>query len=193
MKKQIAITSAVIFASSFIFAQTAKPKPPTAPATPFQFLGKTFEDCEKIVGKPLRIENPKGDERAFYRDYKATIPGVTKIELGREPQGAMDGPVRATVSRVTYYFPKGTAKTWKEAFVIIGLKSEGATQEDLGEIKRIEAPDFPKGWIQIQWTPSASTMTMPERYRHPNDDSLSFGGRMPTEQERQQISKPTPK
>ena len=177
--------SSLLSGAAFLFAvciSSAQPKATTAGPPPFSFLGKSFEECEKTVGKPVNVTDPKGDEKAFTRDYKP--PGskaLTRLQLFRGPDGAADRPVSPTVNGVTYYFPKGSVKTWQDAFGLLGLKTDGAKEEKVGSdgILRVQAPEFPQGWIIVQWTPSGSTMKMPEQYRRPNEDTLSFMGKFP--------------
>jgi len=93
--------------------------------TPSQFMGKSFEDCEKILGKPGLVVNPKGKDRGFHRYYKTEISGLTRIVLERLPAGSMKGPVPKTVNVVSYDFPRSTM-SYQEALSIIGIDSQKA-------------------------------------------------------------------
>ena len=88
--------------------------------------GKTYEECEKLLGKPTLVkdakENAPEGARASQRHFKSSIPGITAIVLARLPHGGPGGPVPPTVNGVTYHFPKGT--TWKKAFTLSGLNPD---------------------------------------------------------------------
>jgi hypothetical protein len=157
---------------------------------PSQLLGKTFEECEKILGKPSAVENPEGDRRSFARSYKLSTPGLAQVKIERVPQGSMTGKVSETVNWIWYYFPKGKTKTLGEAFTLLGIPTEGAM---IGRaMSKDRKPEDQKTWdtpltesdstsvfdVQNQfsaiWTSSAKSLERPLEYRNPEHDTLSF-------------------
>jgi hypothetical protein len=167
-----------------------------------QFLGKTFEECEKMLGQPTKIENPEGNRRSFSRSYKPSISSISQIKLERVPEGSMSGAVSETVNFVWYYFPKGTVKTMGECFKLTGAQFEGAYARVMksgtssGEFPDITAGDplsdaesirieaLP-GRLVANWTPAAKSLNRPPEYRHENEDTLSFQAQIgPTMRER---------
>jgi hypothetical protein len=123
-------------------AATPSPTQPVNPSgiSPANLLGKTFEECEMILGKPIAAEDPAGENRSFTRRYKPSQPGLSQITLVRQPQGSMNGPVPETVNGVTYCFPKGTMKTTGQAFKLIELGFAEAYEGFDKDIMGIQPP-----------------------------------------------------
>lgn len=93
---------------------------------PSQFIGKTFEECEKVLGPPVKEESAEGSRRALSRYYQAPLAGISRIRLLRVPPEGLVATVPETVNMVRYYFPKGEVKTLAEAFKRLGISTEGA-------------------------------------------------------------------
>jgi RNA polymerase sigma-70 factor (ECF subfamily) len=93
------------------------PTASTAPKidiSPKSFMGKSLEECEKLLGKPTTDLKEQ-----FAREYKPNVPGISRVRLQRIQ--------RATECLdVTYYFPKGTIRNIAAAFSAIGLVENGA-------------------------------------------------------------------
>lgn len=168
----------------FIFLLTACVSPvggqtqPAISIVPSQFQGKTFEECERILGKPLNIQDPppgaQFTDRSFIRTYASPIPGVAKIELFRAPEGGEDGPIPPTVNLVRYHFTKG--KTWRENAAIVGLGPNDLTVRERDATKPKDAAIIlrDKDGRVVLWSPSASTMKLREKMRNPDYDTLRF-------------------
>ena len=167
---------------------SAAPPSPVQPVnpsgiSPANLLGKTFEECERILGKPIAAEDPAGENRSFTRRYKPSEPGLSQITLVRQPQGSMNGPVPETVNGVTYGFPKGAMKTTGQAFKLIELGFAGAYEgfdkdlmgdEPLSPDSFVAFHGFP-GKFRAFWNPAVTSVKMPEGYRHLDEDWLSVG------------------
>lgn len=104
--------------------------------SPQNLLGKTMEECERVLGPPVSTETPNGDNRSISRKYKSPIPGCSLIKLARLPEGSTSGTVSATVNRVFYYFPKDTIKTFGQVCSKIGMTP--GDQEPLNESLHLE-------------------------------------------------------
>ena len=152
-------------------ATLAVGEPASTVIAPSQFLGKSFEHCERQIGKPLSVEEPNEQNRGIGRFYRTTTPGVAKVLLLRAPSGGPDGPVSDTVSIVMYYFPKGTLKTWQEAFAAVGVPSDWATvKSNRADQVRLEGKDG----FYIMWELAALSAKHPARFRDSNFDILTF-------------------
>ena len=174
--------------ASLSAATPPSPVQPVNPSgiSPANLLGKTFEECEMILGKPIAAEDPAGEKRSFTRRYKPSEPGLSQITLVRQPQGSMNGPVPETVNGVTYCFPKGTMKTTGQAFKLIELGFAGAYEGYDKDLMGDEplSPDsftafhgFP-GKFRAFWIPAATSAKEPESYRHLDEDRLSVGSQV---------------
>ena len=150
MKIQLAIITAAIFATSLVLGQTSKPKTATVSVAPEQFLGKTYEECQKILGKPTETNDPKDGKGPFERIYKSPVAGISKIKLERVPDGYKGGIVPTTINFIWYYFPEATSKDAAEALLGLASPSKG------------------------NWTTSAESLPMPPKYSHAGFNSLSF-------------------
>jgi hypothetical protein len=169
---------------------------------PASFLGKTFAQCEAMLGKPTQVQDPEGDARAYTREYKPAIPGLSRIKLQRVPEGSMQGPVPEGMNMLLYYFPKGTIKNLGEAFDKIGLSKEGAkisvsfstyklSKEEADGVRK-KASEMQKtatmsaaldeklgrsvrelaGGLEADWTSADASKTRPPEYQHPEEDVL---------------------
>ncbi|MBX7208812.1 MAG: hypothetical protein K1X78_10900 [Verrucomicrobiaceae bacterium] len=169
---------------------------------PVSWLGKTFEQCEAVLGKPEKVEEPDGQWRSFARYYKSSVPGISRIKLERLPEGSMSGPVPTTVNSVICYFPKGTLKTMGEVFAKLGLAKDGAkistgyssldaakaAAKARGPKEPNESWDDPlptepgisqsvsgiKGNLVAYWTSAESSKTRSPRFQHPDEDALKI-------------------
>ena len=180
---------------------------PSAALDPQRFFGKTFAECEVVLGKPASVMQPEGERRSHALIFSNPKPGVSQIKLERVPDGSIGGPVPDTGNFVWYYFPKGTVKTMGECFKLTDAKSEGAYSRvmksgtsagefpDIAEgdplsdtdIIRIEA--LP-GRFAATWTPAVKSLNRPSEYRHEKEDTLSFQAQIgPTTRERVQQMK----
>lgn len=166
---------------------------------PSDLLGKTFEQCEAMLGKPSRIEAPEGNRRSFDRYYKPAVPGIVQIKLRCLPVGSMTGQVAETVNSVWYYFRKGSLKAAGDCFALVGVSLEGVSNSSapFKDVAAADALSDAKGMmfdvaegLQAYWEPAASSLTKPEEYRHVNEDAISFQKRRgPTMKERQEQDK----
>ena len=180
-----------------VHAQTKK----SASVAPSQFLGKSFDECEKILGKPGLIANPEiANKRSEMRYYTANIPGITRIILRRVPEGSVasttPGPLPKTVKQASYQFPKGKVYSYtkqrnfeatlksliqptKNACKLIGVSAAGIVVAPYIVIDdgRILTPDELARWpgLFAFWIPADQSrdMKMPE-YRHESEDELAF-------------------
>jgi hypothetical protein len=117
--RQFAVPFSKLNAESVALAKELAGKtPPPAKSdaidiSPSRFVGKSFVEIEKEIGKPTAI-----DEKRFAREYSPLIPGISRIKLQRFSRATecMD---------VYYYFPKGTIRNFAEAFAAINLSTEG--------------------------------------------------------------------
>jgi hypothetical protein len=169
------------------------PPPPSATITPTgtgstispnNLIGKTFEECEIILGKPARVEDPEGERRSFARYYKPSAPGIVQIKLERLPEGSMAGPVSGTVNNVSYQYPKGTVKTVREAFKLAELSYQDSYSHDFKDLTGDEAlpsddsmpfQGVSAGKLNADWRPAAANAKMPERFRLADDDHFIVG------------------
>lgn len=168
---------------------TAEPNPKVSFA-PSQFLGKTIEECEKILGKPIASLEPKNGEGKSFRAYKSPLVGVTAIKLRRVPKNGL-GATPTTVNFVQYSYPKGSVKTLGEAFSLIGTSMEGASKLSSHDKRKPSADTSIPATIttigaevirihrvgaglMAIWQSSASTMREPEELREPDSDVLYF-------------------
>jgi len=190
-----AILPLLCFTASFALAETPTPHAPTA------FLGKTYADCEKLLGAPVKSSTPTdGGRPVFSREYKSPVPGVTRIELVRMPEGGMSNPPPQTVNSITYFFPKGEQKTLKSMISLLGLETgigkisiSGLSREAIkaavesGNMKLLQAGwDDPlpsdgqtsrsisgmPGGLAASLTLAANSLKMSPRYQHPDEDAL---------------------
>lgn len=139
---------------------------------PGQFLGKTIEECEKILGPPgysagVGTGNYKDHgNMAQIRYYKS--PGLTRLVLMRlvdesiplaaDPEKRL---LRPTVSVVSYQIPKARIKTWQAAFNLLGMSTKG-----------VKAEVFPTrhvnlmmpGGAEASWTPAGAHGGPTNRY-----------------------------
>ncbi|MDP1591129.1 MAG: hypothetical protein Q8M07_25465 [Prosthecobacter sp.] len=185
-----------LIASIALHAQDTTSAKVPAPA---ELLGKTFEQCETMLGKPVRSEDPEGKRRSFERYYKPAAPGIVQIKLQRLPVGSMTGNVSETVNAVRYYFPKGSLKTAGDCFALVGVSLEGASHSS-APFKAVAAADAlpdAKGMnfdvaegLWAYWEPTASSLTKPAEFHHADEDAMSFMKRRgPTMKERQEKEK----
>ena len=179
-----------IVASATVIAFAAAEPNPKVSFGPSQFLGKTIEECEKILGTPIASLEPKNGEGPSFRAYKSPLVGVKTIKLRRVPTNRT-GATPATVNYVQYAYPKSSVNTLGDAFRLIGTSMEGAskisshsnrkpsadasipaTTTTIGaELIRIHRLD---AGLTAIWESSAATMTEPEELREPDCDVLYF-------------------
>jgi hypothetical protein len=151
---------------------------------PTNFLGKTFEECEKALGAPTKIENPEGKRRSFERHYQVPVKGISQVRLLRVPVGNSSGPVSERVNFLRYHFPKGSIKNMGEAFRSVGLSMAGASIFNATDSSWTWDTPFAdsgsvlvsgiKGDLEARWTTASESMTrVSEELRHPDEDSLT--------------------
>lgn len=184
----------------FVMASVALAQTPT-PHSPTAFIGKTYEECEKVLGTPVKSSTPAdGGRPVFSREYKSPVPGITRIELVRMPEGGISNPPPETVNSVKYYFPKGEQKTLKSMFSLLGVTTgtgtisiSGLSREAIKaavesrNMKLLQAGwDDPlpadgqtsrsvsgiAGGLAASLTPAANSLKMSPRYQHPGEDAL---------------------
>ncbi|MDP1591130.1 MAG: hypothetical protein Q8M07_25470 [Prosthecobacter sp.] len=172
MKTHITALALALVASSILHAQEAAKPSSILPAN---FLGKTFEECEKILGQPVKIENPEGKWRSFARYYKSPAPGLSRIKLERVPEGSMAGPVPATVNSVWLYFPKGQIKSFADALTKSGLSTQGLADANLQvPLQELGSStlDGIQGGLRAMWGLAEASKKMPPQYQHHDEDTL---------------------
>ena len=178
--KQFAVPFAKLKPESVAQAQKLGGVQPSSPSATdakaiasSEFLGKTFEECERILGTPVEVVS--GKDGNFARFYKSSVPGVSRIKLERIHEGSMDGPVPATVNSIWYYFPKGETKNLGEAFAKISLDKEGAKVTDWDKpLQGVghASVDGIKGKLRAMWGSADASKTMPPEYQHGDEDTM---------------------
>ncbi len=133
---------------------------------PSQFAGKSFEQCENVLGKPTRIEPPNASDKCEYRYYTPNSSSITQLMLSRGTRG-VNGPLSETVNYFRYYFPKGKHKTWQEALASLGVQTAGlsGTGPSIDGI----AGDYRAAWTLAEWS-----LKQAPKYHHPDTDTLDL-------------------
>ena len=78
---------AAFFAAGLLLNYTANAKPPTTPVSPSQLIGKTFAECEKLLGKSAQCDEISAelsamfDELAHLAEALSTLGHVTPRSL----------------------------------------------------------------------------------------------------------------
>jgi hypothetical protein len=149
--------------------------------SPARFLGKTFAECEGMLGPADRVEEDEGEARTISRYFNAPLPGVLRLRLEAERQG--DLPPR-TVTSVWYYFSKGRVRTVGECFQLTGADFAGGYRlfnmfkevsgdDPLSETQYVRIEGIP-GRLVAGWEPAAFGKDRPPEYRHGNEDAICF-------------------
>ena len=107
------------------------PPPPVVKfdISPESFLGKTFEECEKILGKPSASLNQ------FEKDFKPDIHGLTRIKIKEMTLGRKmpDGKSEAAPGMyISYYFKKDTIGNLSGALDTVGISADGWSISTVG-------------------------------------------------------------
>jgi len=108
-----------------------KAPPPVVKITisPDNFLGKTFEECEKIIGRPSTSLNQ------FEKEYKPEVNGITRIKIKQITRGwtMPDGKkMAAPAMLISYYFKKDIIKSLSGALDAVGISSDGWSNSTAG-------------------------------------------------------------
>ena len=119
---------------------------------PFLFLNKSFADCEKILGKPKRVEVPSESSAAFTRYYPSLSKNVLRI--------ALSSSTSETASLVIYQFARGRYPNGIAACRAIGIGAEAAENNE-GLVAE-------GGALSVEWEKGTP------QNDHPNHDTLTF-------------------
>ncbi|MBU6301992.1 MAG: hypothetical protein KGS60_10590 [Verrucomicrobia bacterium] len=149
--------------------------------SPGRFLGKSFAECEDMLGPPDRGDDGEGEGRTVSRYFHAPAPGILRLRLEAERQG--DLPPRSVTS-VWYYFSKGRVRTVGQCFQLTGTEFAGGYRlfnmfkeisgdDALSETQYVRIEGIP-GRMIAGWEPAAFGKDRPPEYRHENEDAISF-------------------
>ena len=166
----IAVALASIAAITPLAAQTGATAAAPAVAPPLQYLGKTFADCEKLLGKPTSEEPVDQPFPRAFRYYKSPLAQASRIRLMQTPKTPVLRQFTNAVTHVTYYFPKGRLKNWRDAFALLGLPANGLKEKSSPAFTTVTG--IPGGFL-AQWTP-ASAEAIAGTTASPDEDKLLF-------------------
>ena len=105
------------------------PAPGKVDISPENFFGKTFEDCEKILGKPSASLNQ------FEKEFRPDVQDLSRIKIKEMTLGrkSPDGKEEAALGMyISYYFKKDTINSLSGALEAVGIPADGWTQSTMG-------------------------------------------------------------
>jgi hypothetical protein len=136
----------------------ASPLPKVTFTGAMQYFGKTFEECEKLLGEHTSEEKVEQPVEGVARHYKSPVAQTSQLRLIQPSKTSDPQRFPNAVGHITYYFAKGSMKQWRDAFTLLALPLKNLDEKIFPEFTVLTG--LPEGifaqWISAEADPAAN-------------------------------------